>query len=209
MNFADIETMWRSPHNRPDAAILEKQKMQFIADLRRRRRGNLFLLAITFVPLAWLTYLIVSHVLAPAPGTTPVDLSREWGIIPFFALPWIGWLFLVRLVRRHHTRHADYAQSIQASVTALLDENRSERRRHKVIAALLILSALVLPLIVQQLRAVGKAGDEILFPAYVIYPAYVVFVLTWSGWRYRRKLIPRQRELESLRAAYERDEAAV
>ena len=35
MNFADLETMWRSPHNRPSAAELEKQKMHFVAELRR------------------------------------------------------------------------------------------------------------------------------------------------------------------------------
>lgn len=206
MNFAEIQNTWHSPHNRPTAAERKEQHMKFIADLRRRRRSNLGLLGLTLVPLLFITGKVVLHVLWPDPALDAVDLRREWGIVPFFALPWIGWLFMVRLYRRHQANHADYASSICASVKALLDENRSERTRMKVIAGLLVASVLVLPLIVYQLRAVGKAGDEILIPAFVLYPAYVVLVLVWSGVNYRRKLQPRGRELEALLRAYAEEE---
>src|SRR5688572_3358796 len=133
MNFADIQATWRSPHNRPTAAEREEQHMKLIADLRRRRRGSLILLGITLVPLVYLTGKVVLHVLWPDPALDAVDLRREWGIVPFFLLPWIGWLFMVRLHRRQGARHANYATSIVASVKALLDENRSEQVRDKVI----------------------------------------------------------------------------
>lgn len=207
MNFADIEKTWRSPHNRPPAAELEKQKMEFIADLRRRHRGNVLLLTLVFALLVFFTGKVVLHVLWPDPSLDPVDLSREWGIVPFFALPWIGWFFLVYLHRRHRRRHADYRRSIRSSIEALLDENRAERTRYKAIAVLMIASAVILPLIMEQLRAVGKVGHEIVVPALVIYPAYVVFVLIWSALHYRGKLMRRKRELEGLLQDYGTDAA--
>jgi len=202
MNFDDIQKTWQSPHNRPDTAQLEKDKMKFVADLRRRRRGNLFFLGLIFSLLVFITGKLGMHLLWPEATLDKVDLSREWAVIPFFALPWVGWLFMVRLHWRQHVRHPRYDRSISASVSALLDENASERTRYKTIGALLIASVLILPLIVYQLRAVGKAGGEILVPALVIYPVYVVGVLIWSAFYYRRKLLPRKRELEDLLATY-------
>lgn len=177
--------------------------MKFITDLRNRRRGNRLFLWLIFSLLVFLTGKVVLHVLWPDPALDKVDLTREWAIIPFFALPWIGWLFMVRLHRQHGIRHPDYENSINASVVALLDENRSERSRYKVIAGLLVASILILPVIVHQLRAVGKAGDEILLPAYVGWPLYVLFVLVGSFFYYRRKLLPRKRALEALLKSYE------
>lgn len=203
MNFADIENMWRSPHNRPDTAQLEKQKMELITDLRRRRRGNLFFLTLIFSLLILITGKVVLHVLWPDPALDKVDLMREWTIIPFFTLPWIGWLFLVYLHRRHSKQHANYDKSVNAGVAALLDENRAERTRCKFIAGLLVVSALVLPAVVHQLRMVGKVGAETTIPVYVIYPAYVALVLIWSAFHYRRKLLPRKHELETLLKSYE------
>ena len=202
MNFADIENAWRSPHNRPNAAELEKQKMNFIADLRRRRRAALGLLCISAIPLVFLTGKVVLHVIAPDPSLARVDLGREWAIVPFFALPWIGWLALLRQYVTAGRRHRDYASSINASLAALLDETRTQRTLHAMVGVLLVISAAILPLIVHQLRAVGKVGDEIVIPAYVVYPVYVFAMVGWIVWNDRRKLLPRLRELEGVISAY-------
>lgn len=203
MNFADIEKTWQSPHNRPSPAELENTKMKFVTDLKKRRRGNLLLLWLVFSAMLLVTGKVVLHVLWPDPSLDKVDLSREWAIIPFFALPWIGWLYLVHLHRRHQANHRGYDTSVRASVAALLDENRSERARYKFIAGLLVVSALGLPVIVHQLRVVGKVGDEIMIPAYVLYPAYVLGVLIWAYFHDRRKLQPRKLEFETLLKSYE------
>lgn len=203
MNFADLEKTWQSAHNRPSTAELENTKMKFVTDLKKRRRGNLLLLWLVFSLLAFLTAKVALHVLWPDPSLDKVDLTREWAIIPFFALPWIGWIYLVHLHRRHQTRHPDYDTSVRASVAALLDENRSERARYKFIAGLLVVSALGLPVIVHQLRSVGKVGDEIMIPAYALYPAYVLITLIWAYFHDRKKLQPRKLELEALLKSYE------
>lgn len=203
MNFADIQNTWRSPHNRPTEAELEERKMKLTDEIRRRHRGSLLLLALVFAALAFFTGRIAWHLLWPDPALDPIDLAKEWGVLPFFALPWIAWVILLQLHRRHRARHSDYGRSIRTSVLALLDENRMERIRYRVVGALLVASVFVLPLIVSQLREVGKAGDEILIPAFVIYPAYVVGVLVWAAVFRRRQLLRRKQELEALLASYE------
>lgn len=202
MNFDDIQKTWQSPHNRPDRGELDQLKMNMITDLRKRRRSHLGLLVITLLPLLFVTFKIAHHLIAPNPALDPVDLSREWAIVPFFLLPWVGWLILARVQRSHHRNHAHYDRSLQASVAALLDENRVERLRYRLVTALMILSVPALAIVVCQLRSVGKTGDEILLPAFVIYPLYVLIVIFWSGYHHRRKTLPRQRELESLMAQY-------
>jgi hypothetical protein len=202
MNFAEIETMWHSPHNRPNQARMEEIKMKFVTDLKKRHRGTVIFLWFIFLLLSFFTTKMVLQVIWPDPAWDKVDLLQEWGLIPFVALPWAGWAIMVALHRRHQSMHPNYAGSIHASVAALLDENQVERTRQKVIAGLLVLSALVLPIVVHQLQAVGKAGNEIVMPAFVIYPSYVALALVGSAWRYRRKLLPRKRELEALLASY-------
>jgi hypothetical protein len=202
MNFADLETVWRSPHNRPTAAQLEKQKMEFLTDLRRRRRGNVRFLMVTGLLLAVFTFLTVRHLIAPQPGHTPVELSREWAIIPLYLLPWAAWVYIVRLHFRHCAEYRHCGDSIHASVAALLDENRRERSRYKFVGGLLIASLPVLALIVHQLRNVGKAGDEIIVPGFVVAPALLLGIVLWMLVYYRTRLLPRKRELESLLTAY-------
>ncbi len=202
MNFDDIESVWRSPHNQPNATELEDHKMKLIAELRRRHRASRGLLWLTLIPLLFLTALIVRHVLWPDPALDKLDLSREWAVLPLFALPWAGWFIMLRLYLRHQTRHLDYDRSISASVAASLDENRTERTRYKVITGLLVASIPLVVLIVHQLRAVGKTGNEILLPAYVIWPAYVALMVGWFAWYYFRRLLPKQRQLEVLAQSY-------
>lgn len=203
MNFADIENAWRSPGNQPDPNAIEQRRQEFIAELRRRKRRQAIFLGVVFAALAAITALLAKQVVAPGPGTDPTDLRGEWSILLFFALPWIGWLFMLRLHRRHNaatTSNADIP--IQESISALLDENQSERRRYVFIAILLAATAIALPLVVHQLQAVGKAGPEIEAPAYIVYPSYVALAIAWIAYRIRRSLRPRQRALESLLAQY-------
>jgi hypothetical protein len=204
MNFADIENVWRSPHNRPSPAELEKQKMKLVADLRRRRRGFAIFITLVFAVLAAMTGRLVFHVLWAAPSTSSdIDFSQEWGVLLLFPLPWLAALFFYREYRRHRLRHVNAEQSIGASVRALLDENRLARTRLKWVSVLHGAVLLVLPLVVYQLRAVGKAGDEILLPAFVLWPAIAIGILLALRFHDRRTLLPRKLQLEALLNSYE------
>lgn len=99
--------------------------------------------------------------------------------------------------------HGDPAPTLADSVRALLAENRIGRARLKIVAGLHGTILLVLPLVVYQLRVAGKAGDEILLPAFVGWPLIAAGILLGLWWHDRRKLQPRQHELDELLKSYE------
>jgi hypothetical protein len=203
MNFADIENAWRSPHNRLSPAELEHQHMQLITDLRRRRRGFVLHLSLVLTFLTVVTVLILRHLISADPALKGIDVAREWGAFVLLALPWIAAVVFIRQSWRHFAGHSQADRSIRASVSALLDENRLARTRVKIVALLHGLVLLILPLVVLQLRAAGKAGDEILVPAFVLWPLLAAGLGGALRYYYRRKLLPRKRELEVLLGAYE------
>jgi hypothetical protein len=73
----------------------------------------------------------------------------------------------------------------------------------KIVLLLHGLVLLVLPVVVLQLRAAGKAGDEILVPALVLWPLLAAGIGGALLYYHRRRLLPRKRQLEALLAAYE------
>lgn len=203
MNFADIEHTWRSPHNRPPAAELEKHKMKLIADLRRRQRGFVIFISLVLTILVVLTAMIGWQLIWPDSARSRIEFSREWSVLLILALPWAAAIHFARQYRRHRASHEHYDRSIHDSVRALLDENRLSRTRVKIAASLHGVFLLVIPLVVYQLRAVGKAGDEILVPAFVLWPIIAAGIGLALLYHYRRKLLPAKRELEGLLTAYE------
>jgi hypothetical protein len=58
--------------------------------------------------------------------------------------------------------------------------------------------------VVGQLRATGKAGDEILWPAFVGWPLLAGAILAALWWQDRYRLLPRRHQLEALRQELER-----
>jgi hypothetical protein len=208
MDLGDLTRVWRSSHNQPSAAQLEEDTMQFTADLRRRHRGFVAFMAFVLAALVLTTGMILFHLIWPGPSDDAVDLTREWAIVPFFLLPWAAWIYFVVQYRRHRRRHPDYDASIRGSVQALLDENRLARRRNVLIACLQAGFLLTLPLIVRQLKAVGKAGSEI-DVMFVLVPAIFGAIMLGMLWNHRRTLLPRKRELEALLKSYEPESPGV
>lgn len=203
MNFVDLENVWQSPYNHPSAAQIEKEKHRFVAELKHRHRRFVGFCVTILIVLLVITGAFILELISPDVGNDPIDLVREWSLVPLFLLPWIGWGLMVWLYRRHRIRHPDYGSSIRATVRAMLDENSVERARTKLVAGLIAGLLVIIPLIVHQLQAVGKAGDEIVFPAFVLLPMLEVSILLALTFRYRRKLLPRRRQLESLLQAYD------
>ena len=208
MNFDDIGKTWRSPHNQPSAAQLEKDKMKFLDDLRKRHRGEIVFMIWILAVLSILTGAFVLHLFRPDPAKPPTELSREWGTIILLALPWATLAVFYKKFREHRVRHGHPERSIRASVEALLDESRTQSVRYKWAGRLNVAVALLLPLVAYQLRIAGKAGDEIVAPACVVAPM-VLLAICAAMLRYRRRvLLPRQQELQALLITYRETEAA-
>ena len=203
MNFDDIQKTWRSPQNQPSAAQLEKDQLKFLNDLRKRHRGEIIFMIWILSVMSFLTGGFVLHLFRPDPAKPPTDLAREWALIVLLALPWAALGLFYKKFRDHRARHAHPERSIRTSVAALLDDNRTEIERYKWAAWLNAGVILLMPLVVYQLRAAGKAGDEILVPAFVILPLLMLGIF-WAMLCYRRRVLyPRQRELQALLVAYD------
>ena len=203
MNFDDMQALWRSPQNRPTPAELEKERARFVSELRRRRRGFCVFIIWVLGILTIITGRLAVHLLWPAPGSQTMDPAQEWGAFVFLGLPWVVAIVFAWRLRRHRAQHAHFERSVVDCLRALLDENKVARTVHKTVVLLHVATLLLVPLVVYQLRAAGKVGDEILVPAFVAWPILALSIVAVMHWRYRRKLLPRQRELEALLRACE------
>lgn len=203
MNFAEIEHVWRSSHNRPSAEMVERDRLRFVAELQSRNRGFVVFITLVIGVLAMITGSLIAHQLGAAPGAGRVDILGEWGAFLLLGLPWLAVFFFLREHLRHRRRLAVDGSSIGAGIRALLDENRIARLRLKWVAGMHGAVLAILPVVVFQLRAAGKAGDEILVPAFVIWPLIAAGILVGLWYHDRRKLRPRDEQLRALLKAYE------
>lgn len=203
MNSADLERAWRSPRNFADPAALATARDQLFTDLERRRRARRLFLALVLGALTLLSGRVV-FAAWPGEGAPVIDPARDWAALLFLALPWTGFAVLVRRMLRHERGHQRGGEAIGDTVRALLDENATARAGLRVTAGLHGLTLLMLPLVVAQLRATGKAGDEILWPAFLGWPLIAGTILAALWWQDRHRLLPRRRQLEALRRELER-----
>lgn len=198
MNSADLERAWRSPRNSADPAALARAGDRLFADLKKRRRARRLFLALVLGALTLLSVRVALATLPRAGGPT-IDPGRDWASLVFLALPWIGFIVLTRQMLRHERGHRQAEATIGDTVRALLDENTTARAGLRVTAGLLGATVLLLPVVVWRLRATGKAGDEILWPAFLGWPLLAGALLAALWWQDRHRLLPRRRHLEALR----------
>jgi hypothetical protein len=203
MNSADFERAWRSPGNTATPAVLTAARDRLFADLRRRQRARRLFLALVFGALLLLSARVALE-LWPRGGTPTIHPARDWASLLFLAVPWTGFALLARQMRRHERGPGQASEAIGDTVRALLDENATARAGLRVTAGLLGVTLLLLPLVVWQLRATGKAGDEILWPAFVGWPLVAGTLLAALWWHERFRLRPRRRQLEALLRDLER-----
>lgn len=205
VNDHELERVWRSPRNTPDVVGLAAAQARFLADLSRRRRATRLFLTLILGALTLISARVLLSVWTDE-GVSAMEFTRDWASLLFLALPWLGLGLLLRRVVRHERAHPAEVNSIRETIHALLDEAAMARAGLKVVAGLHAATLVLLPLVVWQLRATGKAGDEILWPAFIGWPLIAGTILSLLWWYDRSRLRPRQRQLETLRREYERED---
>lgn len=202
MSFNDIEQAWRSPHNQPTAAQLEQDRLKFTATLRRRDLG--FYAGMTLV-FGWLTVItgrLIWFLLWPDPAKDRIDFTREWAVVPFLMLPWLGAILFVRQHLRRRAQRPDCERSIADSLRALVEQSRLSVSRMKNMLRLHLIGAPLLALCIQQIYAVGKARPHEVVSMIVFMAAVItisVGCLAYALFRNRRET----RRLEALLQSYE------
>lgn len=203
MNFADIQNAWQSPHNRPPAAELEKQKMEFIQTLHRRDRGFVIGLTLIIAGLVLMTVMLLRNQMVAGGTPAGIDFSQEWSVWLFFALPWIGTAWVFFRYRRMLARQGDYSASIVDSVRALAEQNRFAQAKTRLILALEIVALPIVALVLQQLLSVGKMRPHEAKSGALLFGLAMLLAIGGMLWELFKKLRPEQQRLEALLRSYD------
>ncbi len=194
MNFNDLQTAWNSGGNKPNSVQREKLSQQFAASLRRQRRNHLIWLVWTFFLLIAMTGFVGWLVF----GTDKVDLASEWGILPLMLIPWsVAILFLKRFLKPADPLcRGDVATTnvLAAAATA----NRAAQSRLKIVGVMYAIFIPVLAYAVWQLHVVGKTSSRELVSMTIFFGAVLGVCAIGVFVRYRFRLVPQQKHLESL-----------
>ena len=198
MNYEALQGAWRAHANNPSAAASAYLINEAQAELARRRvhlRGLLIFAGVMLtIPLALMGLDIA------AGQSDAIDLSREWGLIPFALIPFAALIFIAR-------RAAPAAPAPQGALLdtfrALRADNAAARLRVLIIAGSMLVFAPLLLVLLGQLVAVGKmAPHEMGSAAFVLGGALALSAL-WMGVKYATQLAPERRHLDTLIAQYE------
>ena len=199
MNFADLQNIWASAHNRPTASELEAQKQRFVRALTRQRRGFFAFLALPVAALLVMTALVNWRTFGPS-GATAGD---EWAGPLLLLLPWTAVFVFIRLQIAHVRRHADYRESIPASLRALLDANRRAQLRATTILWLHVASLPLLALAISQLAEAGKLRPHELRSMAVFFGGVIIVSIVGVLFIRACKLRPERERLLVLLRDYE------
>ena len=199
MDFERLERAWRSPANTPGEAATRYLMEETMDALRARRRKVNAITAMAGLALFLWTGKIVWDVFA---NPFPFDLAREWGAVAMLALAWAA-LFVARAQFQRHLRaHPDPYASMPDTLRALIDENRSARRRVQLMAGFMLLAIAALGVALSQLVDVGKMTPENVRDGAFLFGA--VFAAVWGSiaLNYFTRLKPEGERLQRLLAEY-------
>jgi hypothetical protein len=192
MNFEDIQKAWVSPDNQPSENETMKLKQELINRVRRRRRFNIIWLVQTSVMLVAATIIAII-----ALQSNRTSIVAEWSAILMLVVSWTCFL-LIAWKRFHRKPAATMDQPIADAVRVALHDNRVARVVNTVCAWLLVLTVMVLPIVMFQLHAAGKASSRELLSMGIAFGGVLSLFGTWLAWNGIRRLGPEQRHLEAL-----------
>ena len=198
MNFERLEQAWNSHANDPPRAAIAYLTEEIMDDLKKRRRRIVGLLTIGALALAAETALVV----AAALDDGVMDLGREWGALLPFGLAWVVLLILVHQFRRHLDRHPDPHLSMPATLAALIDFNRGEMSRIRIMAVAFAALSASLVVAVGQLESVGKMTAGNVRDMAIVFGLFFAGLGVYGAWRYFKVLRPEHDRLVRLRNDY-------
>jgi hypothetical protein len=194
MNLDEMQTLWKSPGNRP-TAVQQQLADKFTRRRIRRRRFQTAWLINTFVWLTLITVLAVWNVMEQK-----VAIGREWALIPMLIVPWA---FAIHFLRRHLNPVPAIPGgelSVAGSFHAALVSNRTEQSHLKLVASLLVIMLPILGVSLWQLHAAGKASSRELTTMAIFFGGVLLISGAGIAARYFGRVLPQQRQLNALLA---------
>lgn len=197
MDYEALQNAWRSAGNNPSAAasayLIEEAHATLARQRAQLRRLLVFAGVMLTIPLGLMAVDIVTG------QADFIDLSREWGLIPFALIPFVALILIAsRAAPRAVPRGA-----LREAFRALRDDNSAARLRIFIIGGAMALFAPVLAVLLNQLVATGKMAPHEMQSAAIVLGGALALSAGWMVVKYFIQLAPERRHLEALIRQYE------
>lgn len=197
MNYEALQAAWASNANNPNAAASAYVIAEAQATLAQRRAHLRRLLAFAGVMLTIPLALMGLDLLTGQ--VDAIDLTREWGLIPFALIPFIA-VFLIAL--RAAPASAPTG-SLLETFRALHADNSAARLQIFIIGGSMLAFAPLLFVLLNQLVATGKMAPHEMQSAALVLGGALTVGACWMAAKYVIQLAPERRHLDALIAQYD------
>lgn len=197
MNYEALQAAWASNANNPNAAAGAYVMAEAQAVLTQRRahlrRLLVFAGVMLTIPLALMGLDIVTG------QADVIDLSREWGLIPFALIPF----FALFLIMQRAAPSSAPSGTLLETFRALRADNAAARLRIFIIGGSMIVFAPLLFVLLNQLVDTGKMAPHEMQSAAIVLGGALALSAGWMSVKYLTQLAPERRHLDALIAQYE------
>jgi len=197
MDFEKLSAAWASQVQNPDPAARAAAIAEANITLSRRRdhlrRMLVFAGVMLTIPLALMGLDMLTG------QVDAIDLSREWGLIPFALIPFAA---LILIARRAAPGAPPPAGSLRDTFSALRADNAAARLRIVIIGSSILIFAPLLFVLLNQLVATGKMAPHEMQSAATVLGGALTLSLAWMIAKYALQLAPERRHLDALIAQY-------
>lgn len=197
MNYEALQAAWASSGNNPSAAASAYVMAEAQATLSRRSSHLRRMLAFAGVMLAIPLVLMGRDLLTGQADA--IDLTREWGLIPFALIPFVA---LILIARRAAPKTMPSGTLLQ-TFRALRTDNAAARLRIAIIGGAMAVFAPLLFVLLNQLVATGKMAPHEMESAAIVLGGALALAAVWMAVKYVIQLAPERRHLDALIAQYE------
>ncbi|MBC7767948.1 MAG: hypothetical protein H7124_04115 [Phycisphaerales bacterium] len=197
MDYEALQNAWRVSGKSPNSAASLYLLSEAQSTLQRRRRHLRGLLAFAGVMLTIPLALMGVDIFTGQ--SDAIDLSREWGLIPFALIPFAA---LILIARRAAPSFAPTANLLEA-FRALRADNAAARLRIVIIGGAMLVFAPLLYVLLNQLVATGKMAPHEMQSAAFVLGGSLALGAVWMAIKYIAQLTPERRHLDALIGQYE------
>lgn len=197
MNYEALQAAFASSGNNPSAAASAYVMAEAQTTLTQRatnlRRMLVFAGVMLTIPLALMGLDMLTG------QVDAIDLSREWGLIPFALIPFIA-LFVIA---QRAAPKAAPSGTLLETFRALRADNAAARLRIVIIGGSIIVFAPLLFVLLNQLVDTGKMAPHEMQSAALVLGGALALSACWMSVKYLTQLAPERRHLDALIAQYE------
>lgn len=197
MDYESLRNAWASNANNPSAAasayIVAEAQAKLASRRTQLRRMLVFAGVMLTIPLALMGVDMLTG------QVDAIDLTREWGLIPFALIPFIALI----IIAQRAAPQGGPTGTLLETFRALKADNNAARLRIFIIGGAQLAFAPLLFVLLNQLVATGKMAPHEMQSAAIVLGGALACGAVWMIVKYIAQLAPERRHLDALIAQYE------